>query len=272
MRNGLLVTGWKSLHRPSARESPFMTHVNAPLTPTGRLRMVLRHLDDRIARVHVSTEFRVSRPTVAIWGAHYLESGDAGLADHPSTPRHSPPRTPAAVVDSIEALRRDRKWSARLIHRHLLGLGHELHPRAVGPCLARLGISRLRDLHSGRQRSETPAAAHPGCLAQAHGSPGCEEGRQDSRRWQMASPTAVAALPPSSPSADPGEGRLHLPALGRGRLLETGLHRSPRRREGGDHDRVPCRAPAFFAAHGIHRLHRVVTDNGAHYRTKDFSR
>jgi transposase InsO family protein len=30
-----------------------------------------------------------------------------------------------------------------------------------------------------------------------------------------------------------------------------------------------CRARAFFAAHGITRLHRVVTDNGANYRAKD---
>ena len=42
-----------------------MTHVNAPLTPTGRLRMVLRHLDDGIPKAHVAAEFRVSRPTVA---------------------------------------------------------------------------------------------------------------------------------------------------------------------------------------------------------------
>lgn len=33
-----------------------------------------------------------------------------------------------------------------------------------------------------------------------------------------------------------------------------------------------CRARAFFAAHGIRRLHRVVTDNGANYRAKDFTR
>ena len=33
-----------------------------------------------------------------------------------------------------------------------------------------------------------------------------------------------------------------------------------------------CRARVFFAAHGIHRLHRVVTDNGANYRAKAFRR
>ncbi|MCV7558386.1 IS481 family transposase, partial [Micrococcus luteus] len=38
-----------------------MTHANAPLTPTGRLRMVQRHLHDGIPQAHVAAEFRVSR-------------------------------------------------------------------------------------------------------------------------------------------------------------------------------------------------------------------
>lgn len=33
-----------------------------------------------------------------------------------------------------------------------------------------------------------------------------------------------------------------------------------------------CRARAFFAAHGINRLVRVVTDNGANYTAKAFTR
>ncbi|MCV7650215.1 IS481 family transposase, partial [Micrococcus luteus] len=35
-----------------------MTHANAPLTPTGRLRMVQRHLHDGIPQAHVAAEFR----------------------------------------------------------------------------------------------------------------------------------------------------------------------------------------------------------------------
>lgn len=44
-----------------------MSHANAPLTPTGRLRMTERHLDDGIPISHVAAEFRVSRPTVTTW-------------------------------------------------------------------------------------------------------------------------------------------------------------------------------------------------------------
>lgn len=143
-----------------------MTHVNAPLTPTGRLRMVLRHIEDGIPKAHVAAEFRVSRPTVATWVARYLAAGEAGLVDRPSIPRRSQQRTPAVVVKLIESLRRERKWSARRIHHHLLGLGHQLHLRTVGRWLHRLGISRLRDLTpAGENARRTPArirAAWPG--------------------------------------------------------------------------------------------------------------
>lgn len=61
MRDGLLVAGWKFLHHPPVRESPFMTHANAPLTPTGPLRMVHRHLHDGVPQAHVAAKFRVSR-------------------------------------------------------------------------------------------------------------------------------------------------------------------------------------------------------------------
>lgn len=33
-----------------------------------------------------------------------------------------------------------------------------------------------------------------------------------------------------------------------------------------------ARARAFFAAHGIHRITRAVTDNGANYRARKFNR
>ncbi|MCT1616611.1 integrase core domain-containing protein, partial [Kocuria marina] len=33
-----------------------------------------------------------------------------------------------------------------------------------------------------------------------------------------------------------------------------------------------CRARVFFTAHGITRIHRVVTDNGANYTARDFTR
>ena len=70
MRNGLLVTGYKFLHHPAVLESPFMTRHNAPLTPSGRLRMVHRHLHYGIPKAHVAAEFRApARPWQPGWPA-----------------------------------------------------------------------------------------------------------------------------------------------------------------------------------------------------------
>ena len=150
-----------------------MTRRNGPLTPTGRLRMVLRHLDDGIPKAYVAAEFRVSRPTMSTWVTRYLAEGEQGLTDRPSTPATSPAQIPPQVVEHIEALRRGRTWSARRIWHHLAASGYDHDPaqepglfhapviialRTVDRWLARLGISRLRDLTpDGDNARSTPA-------------------------------------------------------------------------------------------------------------------
>lgn len=60
-----------------------MIHANAPLIPTGRHRMVARHLDDGLPIAHVAAEFRVSRPTMNTWVHRYRAEGTAGLLGRP---------------------------------------------------------------------------------------------------------------------------------------------------------------------------------------------
>ncbi|MCV7457270.1 helix-turn-helix domain-containing protein, partial [Micrococcus luteus] len=67
---------------------------------------------------------------------------EAGLQDLPSRPHRSPAQLDPALVTQIHALRRERKWSARRIHHHLVSEGHQLCLRTVGRWLHRLGISR----------------------------------------------------------------------------------------------------------------------------------
>ena len=202
-----------------------MTHANAPLTPTGRLRMVHRHLHDGIPQAHVAAEFRVSRPTVATWVARYRAEGEAGLQDRSSRPHHCPAQLDTAILAEIEALRREQKWSARRIHHHLVSEGHQLCLRTVGRWLHRLGISRLPDLaptgEDLRQRPQKITARGPGHMVHldvkkigripeggrlACSRPGLRERASGQTR----------AWPP---------GRLHLPALGGGRVHPPGLHR-----------------------------------------------
>lgn len=230
-----------------------MPHVNAPLTPTGRLRMVRRHLDDGIPKAHVAAEFRVSRPTVATWVARYLAAGEAGLADRPSVPRRSPQRTPMAVVELIECLRRERKWSARRIHRHLLGLGHELHLRTVGRWLNRLGISRLRDLTPDgddlRRPPQRIRAGWPGHMVHLDVK---KVGRiPDGGGWRAHGRGSTATKTAKrGPAVKVGYTYLHSAVDGFSRLAYT---------EALEDERAVttigffCRARAFFAIHGIEK-------------------
>ena len=249
-----------------------MTHANAPLTPTGRLRMVLRHLDDGVPKAHVAAEFRVSRVTVATWVGRYLKSGKAGLADRPSTPRRSHTRIPDAVVDLIEALRRERKWSARRIHRHLQGLGYQLHLRTVGRWLARLGISRLRDLTPDGENLRRPPrrirAAWPGHMVHLDVK---KIGRiPDGGGWRAhGRGSAAAKKSKRGPGAKVGYTYLHSAIDGFSRLAYTEALNDE---QASTTIGFFCRARAFFIAHGIERIHRVVTDNGSNYRAKDFAR
>ncbi len=203
-----------------------MTHANAPLTPTGRLRMVHRHLHDGIPQAHVAAEFRVSRPTVATWVARYRAEGEAGLLDRPSRPRRSPAQLDPVLVAQIHALRRERKWSARRIHHHLVSEGHRVCLRTVGRWLHRLGISRLRDLTpAGEDLRQQPAqritARGPGHMVHLDVK---KIGRIPEGGRLACSRPGLRERASSQARAWP-TGRLHLPALGDRRVHPPGVHR-----------------------------------------------
>ena len=246
-----------------------MTHPNAPLTPTGRARLVQRHLIDGIPQAHVATEFRVSRPTVSTWVARYLQDGEEALIDRPSTPATSPSRTRLEVVERIEALRRGRKWSARRIWHHLAAGGYDHDPaqdpglfhapviialRTVGRWLARLGISRLRDLSpDGDNARSTPGrirAYWPGHMVHLDVK---KVGRiPDGGGWAAhGRGTTKAKAAKRGPGARIGYTYLHTAIDGFSRLAYT---------EAAEDEKAVTtigffsRAKAFFAAHGIEKI------------------
>ena len=262
-----------------------MIHANAPLTPTGRLRMVTRHLTDGIPKAHVAAEFRVSRPTVATWVTRYLAEGDDGLKDRTSRPAQSPSQTPAETIARIEELRRERSWSARRIWQHLNTGGCDdekahgpwhapvvIALRTVGRWLHRLGISRLRDLtpegEDQRHRPRRIRAYWPGHMVHLDVK---KLGRiPDGGGWWAHGRGAGAALKAKrGPGARIGYTYLHSAVDGFSRLAYT---------EALEDETAAttisffARARAFFTAHGITRMDRVVTDNGSNYRAKDFTR
>jgi transposase-like protein len=87
-----------------------LAHANAPLTPEGRRRLVMRVLQDRRPISHVADEGGVSRQRLTVWVNRYKLLGDEGLVDRSSRPARSPNTTAIELEDRIEAMRRVRKW------------------------------------------------------------------------------------------------------------------------------------------------------------------
>lgn len=245
-----------------------MTHANAPLTPAGRLRLVLRCQNRPIA--HVAAEAGVARQTLTKWVRRYELLGEVGLLDRSSAPHSSPTQTPQAVVDRIEDLRRTHKWTARQIHLELTREGTTISAVTVARWLRRLGISRRRDIDpsGAANRAGKITARYPGHMVHLDVK---KVGRiPDGGGWRAhgrGSSQAKAAGRAKTKGARAGYVYLHSAVDGFSRLAYT---------EALPDEKAATtigfwkRARAFLAAHGINRITRVVTDNGSNYRAGDF--
>jgi transposase InsO family protein len=246
-----------------------MTHANAPLTPAGRLRLVQRCEHRPIA--HVAAEAGVARQTVTKWVRRYETLGEAGLGDRSSAPHSSPTQIPLEVVERIEDLRRTHKWTARQIHLELVREGHQIATVTVARWLRRLGISRRRDIDptgASNRVVRRIVARYPGHMVHLDVK---KVGRiPDGGGWRThgrGSDQAKAVDRAKAKGARAGYVYLHSAVDGFSRAAYT--------------EALPdetaattiafwSRAQAFFAAHGIARITRVVTDNGSNYRARDF--
>lgn len=241
-----------------------MSHRNAPLTPEGRLRLVRRCQHRPIA--HVAAEAGVSRQCLGKWVARWREHGEAGLADRSSAPVHRPTRTPPQVIERIEELRA-RKWSARRITLELNQSGVAISVATVTRWLHRIGLHRLDHLDTDGQPLRAPGkitARYPGHMIHVDIK---KVGRiPDGGGWHVhgrGSDQKRAVDRVKTAGARAGYTYLHSAIDDYSRLGYT----EPLPDEtAASAIALLSRARAFFAAHGITRLTRVVTDNGSGYR------
>jgi transposase InsO family protein len=252
------------------QKDPSMHHRNAPLSVEGRRRLVARCQTRPIA--HVAAEMGISRQCASKWVNRWRRHGEAGLVDRPSVPHHQPTATPAEVVVRIEQLRRQLKYSARRIATELAAEGITISVRTVGRHLLQLGLNRRRFLDPTGATNREPRriiARWPGHMVHLDVK---KTGQiPDGGGWRIHGKGSDQDKRVARAKTRGGRARytyLHSAIDGYSRLAYTEAlpDETARTAIGFVH-----RACAFFAAHGITHIHRLVTDNGSCYRAGDFA-
>lgn len=235
-------------------------HRNAPLTPEGRRRLC-ELIEDGWPVATAAESMRISRQTAHKWWRRYQEAGCAGLVDRSSRPRRCPTRTPAKVERRVVALRRRHQLSAAR-----LSPVPGLPASTLHRIWARHGVSRLSDLErvGGRvvRRIETCRPGeiiHIDVKKQAKIRPG--------GGWRVAGRAARTLRNGHGGRPRLGYAYVHSAIDAYSRLAYSEVHDDERSVTNLGFWR---RAKAFFETYGI-TIERVITDNGACYRSTDFA-
>ncbi|MBO8190105.1 IS481 family transposase, partial [Streptomyces spirodelae] len=232
-----------------------MPHRNAPLTETGRLRLARCVVEDGWPLRRAAERFQVSPTTARRWADRLRLLGEAGMTDRSSRPRTSPRRTPTRTERRIIKVRVLRRWGPARI-AHLL----HLTPSTVHRVLTRYGLARLTHLDraTGRvirryERDRPGELVHVDIKKLGNIPDGGGHktlGRQAGRKTRSAA----------------GYSYLHTAVDDHSRLAYSEIHPDEKK------DTATAfwqRAQDFFATAGI-SVERVLTDNGACYRSRDW--
>jgi len=233
-------------------------HARAPLSPIGRRRVVDRVICERWSVAAAAEAAGVTERTVYRWLARFRDHGQAGLVDRPPVPRRVPHKTPSDRARAICDLRRLRLTAAEIAERLDMPLS------TVSAVLKREGLGKRSRLEPPEpinryERSRPGELVHIDVkkLGRIEGGPGKRiTGRR--ARW---APTRTDAAGVRRKQI--GWECVHVAVDDFSRLAYV---------EVLPDEKAPTaigfleRALAFFAGHGI-RVERVMTDNGAAYRS-----
>jgi len=238
-----------------------VSHGNARTTVHGRKLIVARYRAGW-PQAHIAAAMGISRKCVRTWITRYHTEGEAGLVDRSSRPHTSPTRTPPEVEDRIIQTRTQERRGPAWIGAEL-----GVPARTVSRVLARRGQPRLCALDplTGQVIRASKATA---------------------TRYERSRPGELVHMDVKKLGRIPDGGGWR--ALGRA-ARETTRDRTTKLGYDyvhslvDDHSRlayseilpdekgITCaaflsRAAAYFAAHGIPRIERVMTDNAWAYR------
>ena len=118
-----------------------MDHRNARLTFLARIDLI-REVEAGYSQAEVARRFRVCRSTVAKWVRCYREHGTAGLEGSSCRPHRCPRQTSAELAGRICALRRSRSWGP-----HRIGWALGVARSTVYAVLRRAHLHRRAWLH-----------------------------------------------------------------------------------------------------------------------------
>lgn len=240
-----------------------MPHANARLNSHGRRLLIERVVRQGRPVAHVAHELGISRQTVYRWVRRWRAEGPSGLADRSSRPRSSPTRTPAAVEDAICAARaRDRSGPDVLSGQ--LGVP----ARTITRVLRRRGMPLLRDLDplTGQVIRASKATTvryerdRPGELVHMDVK---KLGRiPDGGGWRASGGT-LANHQARVDKTPIGFDYVHSMVDDHSRLAYSEILPDEK---GPTCAAFLSRAAAYFAAHRITRIERIMTDNAWAYR------
>ena len=228
-------------------------HKNARLTPHSRAELVRRVLEEGRPRNQVAAAFGVDAKTVSKWVNRYRAEGRVGLGDRSSRPRRLHRPTPPEVAAQIATLRRRRLTGKEIAART------GVSPATVSRILKRAGLSRMRDLEPAEpvRRYEH---ARPGDMIHLD--------IKKLGRFDLPGHRATGGRAGQSRSRGIGWEYVHVAIDDHSRLSFTQIH--------PDEKAVSATAflkacVAYYASLGV-SVRRVMTDNGACYRSKAFAR
>lgn len=239
-----------------------MAHRNARLTLHGRRLLVQRVRAEGMPVAHVAKAMGVSRQCAHRWVHRFDTEGDAGLVDRTSRPRSTPtrtsPDTERQVITARTEHRRGPDWLAgelgvpartitRILRRHDL------------PRLATLDPLTGEVIRSSKQTACRYERDHPGELVHIDVK---KIGRiPDGGGWRALGRQAGSTS--RRRKNGPGYDYVHSAVDDHSRLAYSEIHPDER----ADTTAVFVeRALSFFAAHGITRVERIITDNAWSYR------
>ena len=232
-------------------------HKNAALTPRSRQRLVELMLSGQSPET-ASRVVGVCPRTARKWLARFKAEGLAGLQDRSSRPHRLRRPTPARTVERIIALRRQR-WTGKHIAREV-----GVSPATVSRVLKRAGLSRMKDLDPVEpvrryERSSPGEIIHLDIK---------KLGRFEKPGHRVTGNRTGQSKPRSRKEGGYGWEYVHVAIDDHSRLSFTQIHPNEKATSAIAHLKA---AVAWYRNLGI-KVERVMTDNGACYKSKAFAK